>query len=638
MKLCKLVVFLCCLISLNVSAENDLSISLIPDSLKENANAVYQYHNTEWEVTSVGKIKLKVSYAVSILNAQGRDYAKLIVSYDKKSEISDLEGRRYNSKGVMVKKLKRDEIKDYSSFEDYTFYSDSRIKYADLSSNTYPYTITYSYEKTYNGLINYQRWKPQSGFHISVISADLFFNINKEMNFRHKEINYPGTVDQVNAGKTYDGYHWQVKNLKAVRKESFAPKFIGFSPMVILAPIEFKYHYRKGDFTNWKTYGQWAYSLLKGRDQLDEATISEIKKLTDTISTDYMKAKAIYEYMQSKTRYVNISLGIGGFQPMTASEVSQCGYGDCKALSNYTKSLLNVVGIKAHYAEIGNGSYQKILFDDFATADQTNHIILCVPFENDTVWLECTSQNIPFGFIGAGNSDRKALLITEDGGILVNTLHYEATKNIRIANTQIDIDAFGDIQYETNVNYKNLAYYNSSFLLRKSKKDLYEYYQENIDLTNLDIQSIDFVEHKKSEPSFDLKMIAKAEKFTSKIGERILIPANPLNRQSNIFRSKKERYTDITFSTGFVEKDNYQIKLPDGFKCESLPKDVKYVCEVGSYHLQFSHDTENPNVIIVYREFYLKDGTYDKSNYSSIAKFFKSIARADKKKIILTKS
>ena len=74
------------------------------------------------------------------------------------------------------------------------------------------------------------------------------------------------------------------------------------------------------------------------RQDVPLETAAYIKEITGNISDPKAKAQKIYEYMQHKTHYVSIQIGIGGYQPFTASEVDKDGYGDCKALCNYTRA------------------------------------------------------------------------------------------------------------------------------------------------------------------------------------------------------------------------------------------------------------------------------------------------------------
>src|SRR5690606_19691165 len=107
------------------------------------------------------------------------------------------------------------------------------------------------------------------------------------------------------------------------------------------------------------------------------------------------KAKKIYEFMQAKTRYISVQIGIGGYQPYSAEEVDRLGYGDCKGLTNYMQSLLRVAGIESYYSIVYAGAFKRDIIPDF-TSMQGNHVILCLPFKNDTTWLECTDKFSPF--------------------------------------------------------------------------------------------------------------------------------------------------------------------------------------------------------------------------------------------------
>jgi len=93
------------------------------------------------------------------------------------------------------------------------------------------------------------------------------------------------------------------------------------------------------------------------------------------------KAKAIYEYVQNNTRYISVQIGLGGWKPISAKEVDDKKYGDCKGLTNYTKALLNLVDIESNYCVVYSGSEIQDISEDF-TSMQGNHVILNIPQEN----------------------------------------------------------------------------------------------------------------------------------------------------------------------------------------------------------------------------------------------------------------
>lgn len=46
-----------------------------------------------------------------------------------------------------------------------------------------------------------------------------------------------------------------------------------------------------------------------------------------------------------------------------------------------------------------------------------NHAILQVPLPEDTLWLECTNPQLPFGYVHSGIAGHDALLITKKEGL-----------------------------------------------------------------------------------------------------------------------------------------------------------------------------------------------------------------------------
>ena len=205
-------------------------------------------------------------------------------------------------------------------------------------------------------------------------------------------------------------------NLPAEKFEEYAPSISQLFPSARFALDKFNLEGVYGDAKSWADHGAWMYTtLLKDTEELPAETIEKMKVLVAGAKDDNEKARRIYEYMQNKTRYVSIQLGIGGWKPMLAKNVDKLGYGDCKALTNYTRALLKAVGVESYYTVIYSGAQKRDFSADFVTM-QGNHIILALPQKDKKyLFLECTSQSIPFGFQGDFTDDRLALLIKPEG-------------------------------------------------------------------------------------------------------------------------------------------------------------------------------------------------------------------------------
>jgi len=140
---------------------------------------------------------------------------------------------------------------------------------------------------------------PLQGFNVSVEEAILEYITPSELSFKHKSLNYNYEfVDKEFKGKK--SFLWRAENLKAVSFEPLMPHYLDFFPVVLLSPDEFEYEGALGDFSDWRSYGKWVYSLIKDRDELPEATIRKIHSLAYTISETKNKVEAVYKYMQTK--------------------------------------------------------------------------------------------------------------------------------------------------------------------------------------------------------------------------------------------------------------------------------------------------------------------------------------------------
>ena len=192
-----------------------------------------------------------------------------------------------------------------------------------------------------------------------------------------------------------------------------------FITFVTIIPKYFSYG-RAGSFDTWKSYGDWHYAVNQDKVVLPAEEQKKVDRLVKDLIDPRKKIEVLYNYMQSKTKYVNVSIDEGGLIPYPASYVCENGYGDCKALTIYMKALLKQAGIESNYCLVNAGDRAKHIISSLPS-QQFNHVILGVPLGQDTVWLENTNQQIPTGYLGSFTQDRLVLWVDQDNSQLVKT-------------------------------------------------------------------------------------------------------------------------------------------------------------------------------------------------------------------------
>lgn len=607
-------------------------VTEIPDSLKENANVVIREDVGSFDIVSSEKAIFTRRRVVTIFNEKGARHGYVSVGYDKLVKVQSFSANAYNLLGMPIKKMKKDDITDESSISGGTMYDDSRIKWADLRQKQYPYTVEYKYVLEYKYLYGIPNWYVVAGENMAVQRSEYSVSAPKELTPRYRQSNIEGEPKISNAENRIT-YQWKFENLTALEYEPFSKGFNDVSPIVRVAPSKFDYDGYSGDMSSWDGLAEWQNVLNEGRDELPAETVQKIKSLTADLSTDKEKIRAIYEYMQSRTRYVSIQLGIGGFQPFEAKVVDEVGYGDCKALSFYTQSLLSAAGIKSHYTWVDAGSSPREIIKDFPD-DTFNHIILCVPNKGDTVWLECTSQQSPFGYLGKFTADRDVLLITDEGGKVVHTPTYENEENQVITTGTVKVIPNGNAEVVVNTQFVGLGYEysNLDYYMTLSEKEQKDWIHRNVDIADYELFGYEYDEEKDEIPVSNLKLDLGLRKLLSGSGKRQFLAPNIMSKSSYVPKSMKDRKTPIYIKASPITRDTLYFEIPDELHVDHLPEKQVIDSEFGQYS---SETIANEKGITYIRYMKLNKGKYDPEKYSELVSFLKKVRRADKKKVVL---
>jgi hypothetical protein len=404
--------------------------------------------------------------------------------------------------------------------------------------------------------------------------------------------------------------------------------------VIYFAPSDFEIQGYKGNMTSWKDFGKFQASLNEGRDVLPANIEETVNRLTAGISDTREKIRILYNFLQKNTRYISIQLGLGGWQPLPAKDVATKGYGDCKGLTNYMYSLLKAAGIKSNYTLVYAGGNKDVLIDDFPS-NRFNHVILCVPLAKDSVWLECTSQTLPAGYMSDFTGNRKALMITEDGGVVVRTPQYGIKENTQQRVIKAKLDEDGNLGMSVTASYGGTEQDDVSSLINGlSKEKVQKVLQKELELSTYDINSFKYEETKDVLPKVDEQLEISVSKYATISGKRLFIMPNILNRGGYVLNDQKDRAFDYVYDNAFRHDDTYEIEIPEGYELEAAPSDASFKSKFGTY----TCSTKLVGHKIVYhrvREHF--SGRYPAKEGIDLAKFFESVYRSDRSKMVLVK-
>ncbi len=614
----------------SIAAEVKYSVASIPKELKENVNVVVREDHMKFRIIEKNRAIHHVLYVVTILNEKGKDFSGYSVGYDKLTKITDFNGAVYDSEGKQIRKLKSKEINDRASFDGFTLFSDDRIKWIDLSQSTYPYTVEIEYEVEYKFLYYIpSSWWGRENVSYEHASYELSYPPHLAPRYRLFNSNVRPIKKQTEPG--IETLVWIFENIKSISREAFDPQATEVIPHIIAAPTEFEFEGYAGRMDSWEHFGQWILSLNQGRDILPEETKLKVRSITTGLKTNEEKVKALYIYLQEKTRYVGIQLGIGGYQPFEATVVDKNGYGDCKALSNYMVALLKQAGISSNYVLIKAGD-EKSMEIDFPST-QFNHAIVAVPNGKDTIWLECTSQTKPFGYMGNFTGDRFALMITDDGGKVVRTPAYKTEQNKQYRKSHVDLATTGNAKASVATFYSGLQYENDGldFILTGQHDDQKKWLQENIGIPSFEVSSFSMINVKDKIPSATVKVDLILNRYASVSGKRLFMTPNLMNRSTYIPPQNSTRKNPVVRKNSFIDIDSINYQVPEEIYPEFLPQPVKISNRFGEYEATFQFDQGK---LLYIRKLKMVPGKFPAESYSELIEFYKTINKMDNLKIV----
>ncbi len=623
------------LVSCSSFAQVNLAVAAIPTELREGMDAVVRFDETEFYIEGLKSSVTRKHWAITVFNEGGEARHSMFKAYyDKLSQVKRIEGTLYDAGGKVLKRLKSADITDISLASFGSDITDNRVKVAEFDKKyyPYPYTVEFSFELKSSNMMFYPLWVPAAYERMAIESAVFRISAPAAMNY-HKLALYVPESSKITRKDNRNEETWEIRGYKTPEFEHYArtPSV----PQVITAPVEFQIDDYTGKINSWEDISSFYYHLNAGRDKLPPKTIAELNALVGAEQGTMEKIRKIYAFVQSRSRYQSIQLGLGGWQTIPAINVAEKGYGDCKALTNFTIALLKSAGIEAYAALIRAGD-DAIMEHTEIPRMSFNHVIACVPVKNDTIWLECTSQDAPFGYQSDFTGNRLALLIKPSGGRLVSTTSYTPEINRQAREAVITVAENGDGKVRVKTVYGGIQHDTRAEMYRTlSAQDQKDWLHRRINLPDIRITAVNNSRKKERIPVLEESLEIEVNRLCTFSGKRMFLRPNLFEtflNLSSVSENRKEALFLNPNSFNFFDTDSLVFDIPAHFEPEYMPKDFTLVAPFGEYSTRISKEE---NRLVYRRNLRITGGVYPKETYDEWINFIRKVNNNDKQRVVL---
>jgi transglutaminase-like putative cysteine protease len=398
-----------------------LAATAPPENLGKGDDAVLLEETLEIEIASPTSARVKFTNRTIVLTQRGAEHYDFTgVDYGPGVRIRNLEGAVISPAGKRVE-VKKQMIADHAAFESFVLYADSMVRSISFPGVAPGSIVEYSWEQEVSNF----HWLPHAyGLQerIPVRAKTLVVRSPKDFPVR---LVVRGTLHtETTAEQEKDGTAVQrieVRDVPPLRSEDDMPPEVDLVPHVVIRPKEITWGDRRIDLSAWSGVGRFVHDIESDRTVPGPEVAETAKSLTASLTDPDAKIRAVFEFVQQKINYVEISLDIGGWQPHASGDVLKYRYGDCKDKATLMIAMLRAIGLTGYSVSINTRDHGVPDMDSPGLI--FNHAIVAVPrADGGYLFLDPTDREAPFGDLPWVDQGVPVLVVKDDGSVdLVET-------------------------------------------------------------------------------------------------------------------------------------------------------------------------------------------------------------------------
>jgi len=618
-------------------------------SYDEKTGAVLLYSDTNVTVLSEDRIRTHVREAYKILRPEGRERGTAFLDFGRSKKIISFHGWCIPAQGKDYEVKEKDSVEVAAPAEGGYLMNDTRFRILHIPAPDPGNIVGYEYEVEERPFWLQDVWSFQG--EDPVREAHYSLQLPPGWVFKSSWIAHEETKPEEN-GNTLQ---WKILDVKALRAEPRMPPWRGLAAQMVVSFFPSGGTPLKKEFATWDDIGIWLGQLYSSQMEPSEGIKQEVKSLTDGKATTLEKMHALASFVQHDIRYVAIELGIGGWQPHAAPDVFAHRYGDCKDKATLLRTMLREIGVSSYQVAIN--TERGSVTSDTPAHSAFNHVILAIHLPDDVhdsslmaisvnsklgrlLFFDPTNEIMPFGQIGGYLQANYGLLVTPDGGELVQLPQQPTNLNGISRQANLKLDANGILKGDVKESRVGDHAWQERWRLRTVTKseDRIKPIEELLgaSLPNFRITAASLINPTQTDLPFGFNYSFLSQDYAKVAGNLLLVRPRVLgNKSSGILETKEPRKFPVEFEGPEHDIDSFDITLPDGYEVDELPPAMDAEYSFASYHSK----TEAVGHTLHYtRTLEIRELSVPVSKMEELKKFYRVIASDERNTAVLKPS
>jgi hypothetical protein len=626
-------------------------------SIDSNASAVIiaDIGSTEMEGNRKGGFSLifKNYRRVHILKKSGYDIGDVRIPIytvgDAEEELVNLKAVTYNlengkvvetkleikstvfkdkiNKNLVVKKFTFPNIKEGSIIEyQYTLNS-------DFTFNLQPWQFQGEYPRLWS---EYNVSMPEFYYYVTLSQGYQPFFIkdqkNRTASFVHSDNSGTGATDRTNFSAGVTDYRWVMKNVPALKEESFTSTIDNH-----IAKIEFQLAELRHPFVQKNIMGTWTdatAALLKDEDfgyslSRDNPWLNDVMDAaTHSATNDLQKAKNIYAYVRDNMTCTNHNRK---YLEQPLRNILKNRNGNEAEINLLLIAMLRKARLNAEPVMLSTRSHG-YTYSMYPLMDRFNYVIARLTMDDRTYYLDASEPRMGFGRLGYECYNGHARIINSEATPL--DLTTDSLMERSFTSVFINNNAKGNME---GVMQRNPGYYESyrirNTIKEKGKEQLFSDMKKGLnaeaEISNTIVDSLD---------KYDEPLAIKYD-FEIKQDKEDILYLNPMfseGYKENPFKSA-ERFYPVEMPYTIDETYLMQLQVPDGYATDELPKQIVVKLnedEDGMFEYRIS---ESAGTINLRSRLRLKRSYFQPDEYEMLREFFNLVVKKHNEQIVFKK-